>query len=368
MKYVKGLDTLRALAVFFVIVEHWGPFFGDHTTKQYLKIALLEDGQFGVNLFFVLSGFLITSILLNEKLKNTNHRHLPIIKNFFIRRVLRIFPIYYIFIFACLLLQYDTVPRDIGYYLTYTSNLLPYRSNMVNVLSHTWSLSVEEQFYIIWPWIIIFVNWKYIKHILVTAVFLGIISKFLVMFVWHHTYPVLVINCFDSFGIGGIYAYMRLNRDRCRKFDRSFIIIFPFMLFMAWRMSSFGGSALGIIYALTLNSIIALALIMFVLNNKSEWMRRYILENRVLNFVGRISYGVYLYHYTLGRVFDNMVLKYTATHTSLPSIVSNFYFLYCVKLILLIILCWMSFVLIEQPILKLKKRFEYSPSDNALIR
>ncbi len=360
MKYVKGLDTLRALAVFFVIVDHWGPNFSEHTIKQYLKVALVPDGNFGVNLFFVLSGFLITSILLNEKVKNTGGRHMQVIKNFFMRRVLRIFPIYYLVIFICLFTNYGDVPQYIGYYLSYTSNLLPYRTNNVISLSHTWSLSVEEQFYLIWPWVIIFVPWKYIKYVLVSSIILGVVSKFVVMFVMHKTFPVLVVNCFDSFGIGGVYAYMLLNKERCAKFERSFIILFPFLLYIAWRISSFGGSSLGVIYSITLNSIIALGLIMFVLKNKSEWMRRYILENKVFNFIGRISYGIYLYHYSLGRVLDNSFKRFFETHPTVPAFLSNYYFLYGLKLAILIGVCWLSFVLIEQPVLRLKKRFEYS--------
>ncbi len=359
MKYVKGLDTLRTLAVFFVIVDHWGPYYPEHSIKQYIKIALVEDGGFGVNLFFVLSGFLITSILLAEKIKNTEGRNLQIIKNFFVRRTLRIFPIYYLFIFICLITQYHDVPSRIWYYLTYTSNILSYRTNEIISLAHTWSLSVEEQFYLVWPWIIIYANWKHIKKILYSLVVLGVVSKFVVVFVLHHRYPVLVFNCFDSFGIGGLYAYARLNAKECRRFERGTVILLPFLLFMAWRMSSFGGSALGVTYSLFVNSIIALGLIMFVLNNRSEWVKNYILENRFLNFFGKISYGIYLYHYVLGTYLD---LKYDAMlqNGKAPAILQNYVFRYGLKLGILIAICWLSFILIEQPVLRLKKRFEYS--------
>jgi peptidoglycan/LPS O-acetylase OafA/YrhL len=360
LKYIKGFDTLRALAVFFVIIEHWGPFFTQHSFPQYVKTALVENGQFGVNLFFVLSGFLITSILLNEKLKNKHGQEFTIIKNFFIRRILRIFPIYYLVIIICCLFGYTFVQEHIWYFLTYTSNILPYATNEPNVLSHTWSLAVEEQFYLIWPWLIILINRKYLKHVMVLAIIVGIVSKYIAVYVLHHRFPVLVFNCFDSFGIGGMYAYIRLNRETCIKFERNFRIVFPFLLFLAWRMTPFGGAPVVVIYARTLDSLIALALIMFVINNQSEWMRNCVLENKTLNFIGKISYGIYLYHYTLGPGYDSFIADYAKTHPAMPAILSNFYFSYCVKSALLILVCWLSFRLIEEPILKLKKRFQYT--------
>ena len=362
MKYVKGFDTLRALAVFYVIIEHWGPVFKEHTGADYIKNVFIQNGTFGVNLFFVLSGFLITSILLNEKFKDNGTKRLTIIKNFFVRRSLRIFPIYYLVILLCCLFGYQFVIDHIGYYATYTSNLLPYYSNQPNVLSHTWSLAVEEQFYLIWPWLIIFINKKYLKHVFIAAIIIGTVSKYIVLYRWHHLYPVLVINCFDSFGIGALYAYIRLNEVKKHQFEKGFRIVFPLLLFIGWKMAAAGISGLpaAVIYSRLLDSLIAIALIMFAINNKYEWMRKYVMENPVFNFIGKISYGIYLYHYTLGPAYDTWVADFVKSHPSAPGMLSNFYSNYCIKIALLITVCWLSFKLIEQPILRIKKRFEYT--------
>ena len=360
MKYIKGFDTIRALAVFFVIVEHWGPFFEPHTLPAIIKSAFVLNGDFGVNLFFVLSGFLITGILLNQKEKNTEGKHLAIIKNFFVRRVLRIFPIYYLVILICYLLNYDFVRVHIWYFLTYTSNILPYRTNLPNVLSHTWTLAVEEQFYLIWPWLIIFVNKKYLKYVFLSAIITGIVTKYMAIYVYHHYYPVLVINCFDSFGIGALYAYIRLDRDVHLRFVKSFKIVFPLLLFVAWKIVPVGGYPICVMYTKILNSIIAVALIMFAMNNHIAWVKRYILENRAFNFIGKISYGMYLYHYTFGPSYDMFIAERVKNHPSLPALFTNFYFSYSMKLALLIAICWLSYILIEQPILRLKKKFEYA--------
>ncbi len=360
MKYVKGLDTLRALAIFFVIMEHWGHGFPANTIPNYLLTIFLENGTFGVNLFFVLSGFLITSILLNEKTKLVAGKQLTVIKNFFIRRSLRIFPIYYIVILTCYFLGYTFVQENIGYYLTYTSNLLPYRTGKANVLSHTWSLSVEEQFYLIWPWLIIFVNWKYIKYVFIGSIVLGIVSRFVVVNVWHHHYPVLVFNCLDAFGIGGAYAYIRLKENWRKNFEKNFLIVFPLLLYVVIKTASFKGNPLCVTYKSVLDSVIAVALIMFTLKNKSEWIRKYIMENKVFNFVGRISYGLYLYHFTFGYAADRWVADYMIKHPDTSPFINNDYFVFCAKLVILVSCSWLSFIIIEKPILTLKKKFEYT--------
>ena len=363
MKYVKGFDTIRALAVAYVIVDHWGPFFKEHTVPAFLEQAFFQGGLFGVNLFFVLSGYLITAILLNEKAKSEQiggANKFTIIKNFFARRSLRIFPIYYLAVFLCVIFNFEYVREHIWYFLTYTSNLLPYWTNEPNEFSHTWSLAVEEQFYLIWPWLIIFINKKYLKYVFGAAIVIGVVSKYMALYMFHHKYPVLVINRLDSFGVGGLYAYIRLNVERNLKFEKAFRIVFPFLLYLAWRMTPFGGIPVCVMYARFLDNLIAIALIMFAINNKYEWMRRYVLENPALNFIGKISYGIYLYHFTLAPSYDGMVNTYVRTHPGVPAFVTNFYFAYSVKLTLLLLVCWLSFVLIEQPIMKLKKKFEYT--------
>jgi peptidoglycan/LPS O-acetylase OafA/YrhL len=100
MKYVKGFDSLRAIAVLLVIHEHWGP----HVVHSSIVLTfilnkMVPDGTFAVDFFFVLSGFLITNILIHAKNHPDSDSKVSILKNFFARRCLRIFPIYYLTIF-----------------------------------------------------------------------------------------------------------------------------------------------------------------------------------------------------------------------------------------------------------------------------
>jgi peptidoglycan/LPS O-acetylase OafA/YrhL len=178
LDYLPGLDGIRALAAFLVIFTHWAN-----------NSISLKFGWMGVNIFFVLSGFLITRILLNDKQQSFK----PYLKNFFYKRILRIFPIYYLFFAvtaAIILLAYNFVPQlsnnptlvqgaktlkyETPFYLTYSYNI---RQNLSYFLhftryanqffGHLWSLAVEEQFYLIFPFIVYFCSTKTLKRVII---------------------------------------------------------------------------------------------------------------------------------------------------------------------------------------------------------
>lgn len=143
---IPSLDGLRAISIGMVIFAHLTG------TRNFIvshQIGNIFDlGQLGVRVFFVISGFLITHLLLQE-LNAKKRIHLG---KFYLRRTLRIFPPYYVFLGALALLQAGDwirlAPRDLLHGITYTSNYYPERSWYTG---HTWSLAVEEQFYLLWP-------------------------------------------------------------------------------------------------------------------------------------------------------------------------------------------------------------------------
>ena len=144
--YIPQLDTIRAIAVLLVIIHHWLP--------QDSVLNIVPNGPLGVNIFFVLSGFLITGILLREKDKAEvlKQKKKTIFRNFYIRRSLRIFPIYYLFLFVLWVIHDPSVQSDGTYFYTYTSNYLFYSQEFFPArTAHLWSLGVEEQFYLLWP-------------------------------------------------------------------------------------------------------------------------------------------------------------------------------------------------------------------------
>jgi len=221
---------------------------------------------------------------------------------------------------------------------------------------------VEEQFYLLWPWLIIYVKPKYLKYVFAGAIAVGIISSYITTsLMGKGSFAILVVNCMGCFGIGGAYAYARLDEKTRKLFEKILLFIFPIILAVYfhwkyahdrfWEQTTF-------IYRMV-DGVIALQIIVAVLNNKNAWIRKHILENRTLNFIGTISYGIYLYHYILQPLYDGFIGRQTARHPALHTIVDNFYFSYTAKLVLVIFISWLSYKFIEKPIMALKNRFKY---------
>src|SRR5689334_17836464 len=144
---IPAFDGIRGLAAILVIIHHFFPFFGTWVSISWIS----------VDAFFVLSGFLITNILINSRPSKHYFR------NFYARRVLRVFPLYYFILVIVLFIipwicnnlpqGYDYFLKNRIYYFSYLQNSLFQRDGYPShwMLSHTWSLAIEEQFYILWP-------------------------------------------------------------------------------------------------------------------------------------------------------------------------------------------------------------------------
>lgn len=363
MNRIPGLDALRAFAVFFVIIEHFGVWFDDTSVSgKIIRHIVIPDGGFGVHLFFVLSGFLITAILLQAKRSGDAG---TVIKTFYLRRMLRIFPIYYLLLFFLLAINFPDVRRYFPWFASYTSNILCYRNNAWNMFGHTWTLAVEEQFYLLWPWLIIFVNDRLIPYILYGSIITGIVTTYF-SFRYGHFAPLLVYHTFDAFGIGALYAWAKQHNYN-RRFEQVLsIIIIPTIIFYIHRKASlaYTNHAPGAYLSKTVNGIIAIWLITLVINNKSKLADKYLFSNRVLTYIGRISYGIYLYHFVyigyffsiVNRFFYNITLPYPA----LNKIVHDHHTDYWIELGIMIGIASISYHLIEKPLLNLKKRFSYA--------
>ena len=361
MNYIRQLDSVRAIAVLLVIIEHWIPKANLHQRISY--------GELGVDVFFVLSGFLISRILLENKfsvdagLKTRS----SVLKSFYIRRTLRIFPIYYITIFTVLFFAEYTksqVQFAFPWYATYTSNWFMYYHGWDGIMSHLWSLAVEEQFYIIWPWLLLFTPKRWLPGLISIFILTGVVSNYMV---WHIPRgTVLTFTCFDSFGMGALLAWLQLSgKDLVKK-------ALPY--FAAAAITSVILFAIGIwqfrfdiLPLRTIVSIMALWLLAYIVYFSAEGRLKgnWILDNRVLIFLGKISYGIYLYHnfvplinkYTLNAWLDPLLPDALLAQTEKLHFIEN--------LGMLVLLSWISYELIEKRFLALKKYFEYSPGSKA---
>lgn len=155
-KRLPPLDGLRGLAIVLVMFFHFGQGLNRQNLEQHAFRTLFDFGGSGVDLFFVLSGFLITGILLNSR-HSDNY-----FSRFYMRRILRIFPLY---CFSVLVVWLFVIPAEhpgvtadlrnkLIWNLGYVQN---WRLDCVPHLGHYWSLAIEEQFYLIWP----FVVWRF---------------------------------------------------------------------------------------------------------------------------------------------------------------------------------------------------------------
>lgn len=357
MKYIKQLDSLRAIAVVLVIISHWIP-------ANYM-INRIPNGAIGVDMFFVLSGFLITRILFNSRNK-AELLHTPtskLVKNFYIRRTLRIFPIYYLVIFLLLIFHQSTgtnIQSAFLYFATYTSNFYFYRiQGWEGMLSHLWSLAVEEQFYLIWPWIILFLNKKYFLPVILCFIGIGIVSQIIMSDVPIST--VLTFTCFDAFGLGALLSWQLTFKPHTLKRFYAGLSIGT-VLILALYIFGITHNQWAFIPIRTAVSVGALWLITYIIVSLGTGKLRFkfIFNNSVLIFLGKISYGLYLYHNIIPEALNSKIIN-VYINPLLPDILYKKYWgeLFLVEnAILLVLISWLSYKYIEKPFLNLKKHFE----------
>lgn len=363
MKYIKQLDSLRAIAVLLVIIRHWVPLTN-------IVNRALPLGTIGVNIFFVLSGFLITKILFDNK-NSAEHFNISkgsVLKAFYFRRALRIFPIYYLIIFTLLIFHRHTdtdIKPAFAFYATYTSNFYLFSTNSFDgMITHLWTLAVEEQFYLIWPWIILFTNRKYLLPVITGFIVIGALSSFLLSEMKFSN--VLTFTCFDAFGLGALLSWQITYGTRpLLQFYKalSFCALASALLFILYLNSSqsfyFPGR--------TIISVIALWLITHIIihEHSKKPAFTFIWNNKVLIFLGKISYGLYLYHALIGNLNLKIINKYI--NPRLPDILFKKYWIqlfYAENIIMVLLISWLSYVLIEKRFLRLKKYFIYKEVAN----
>lgn len=358
MKYIKQLDSIRAIALMLVVTGHWIP------AEKWIN--RIPNGPIGVNTFFVLSGFLITAILFENR-ANEASPGVPrsaLLKNFYVRRILRIFPIYYIFIFTVFLVAkyvQTNITLDFIYYFTYTCNFIFYKEGYWDgMLTPLWSLAVEEQFYLLWPFIILFIKKKHLLPVIIVFIITGVVSGW--MFRNTELGGVLPFTCFDCFGMGALLAWViKFAPGRLQRFYSGLSVIAAVALLLF--IYSLLKPQLVIIPLRTLIGCMALWLITFVVLNRhsGSLVFKYFFNNKILIFLGKISYGLYLYHTAVPYLLNSKLIN-IYLNPLLPDIIFKKYWgqLFLLENILLLVLVsWLSYILIEKRFLKLKSKFEY---------
>ena len=337
-----GLDGLRALAVIAVVWHHSHP--------GYTALPVSLNGFLGVDVFFVLSGFLITTLLLNER-RTTGRISL---QNFYVRRSLRIFPLYY-FVLAFLSIYFMVMSaganasaffRELPWHASYTSNWVPLESMM----AITWSLSTEEQFYLVWPPVLAWFGarslWPLLAFLVVNqAVNFGMLDSALNSVGLPYAALSILQVTFTPILLGVLLAFgMKLAGFR-RLFEQlpSWASLVGAVVLLA--LANIPGDLRGwprLLFHIATACVVALV----VLHPRSGLVRA--LEWRPLVYVGTVSYGVYLLHKLVLHVVNRGL---GATAVESPEL------LFAVAILGTVSVAALSFHYIEAPILGLMARF-----------
>lgn len=341
VQYWPQINALRVLAVAFVLGDHY---LGYYFTKTGFS------GSHGVYLFFVISGFLITSILLSYR-DEVDAGETSVggqLKRFYARRSLRIFPIYYLTLFAMMAAGQFKDADNFLWLLTYTQNIYAAIKGDWGQLGHFWSLATEEQFYLVWPLVVLLAPRKSLVWILVGAIALAIgfrLEGALTGQGGELAYYTLPIASLDTLGLGALLALAPLDRfETARAMFRKYgvLLLLPVFLIIPLRPT------LGFLQP-TVVGLASLWMIEMCRVGVGGLMGR-ILSLPIVLYVGQISYGIYAYHQAPHLILP--IETFAFQPGPLQYLVSAV--VYTAMTLALAALSWRFF---EQPINRLKDRF-----------
>jgi peptidoglycan/LPS O-acetylase OafA/YrhL len=370
--YFKNLNGLRFLAAFLVIIHHIEQF--KHIfifPNYYYQPQINALGYIGVTVFFVLSGFLITYILLREKHKTGDVN----ILSFYIKRVLRIWPLYFLlvllgfFVFNHIpFIGSDNLYLDFEesfilkliLFILILPNIVLQLFGPVPFISQLWSVGIEEQFYLFWPHLI-----KRFKNTLLIIVAVWFTSLFSTLFLWYISAPgrsfiqnnellhfinIVKVYLFNfkihCMAIGGLGAYLLFyNHTRFLYFiyqrQIQFIIYSSGAIALFWGLPSTSINE-------QIFSIISILIILNLCSNSDSIIS---LENKVFNYLGQISYGLYMFHPICIFITIKLLVKLNLTDNNMMLNI----LIYSISLLLTVVISALSFKYFESYFLKLKK-------------
>lgn len=367
--YFKNLNGLRFIAAMMVLYMHCYFFtYGEKiASSTFFGHFFRHTGTYGVKLFFVLSGFLITYLLLNEQ-KTKNRIN---IKNFYIRRTLRIWPLYFLvgiggtiagpLVLSKLGIAVDNsfLWENLAYVMVFGINFqLIFDTFNRGIVEILWSVCIEEQFYLIWPWLIILFR-KNLLPILVITTLIGVATPFIFDFIgnknWNSPAYFFTTSAFSMFGTGGILAYA-LFKNYWK--ENSFIYKKWFQILI---LSLTIGLCFNVFFPLNdslffkknLSNIASALLFGMMIIQLISKNALFSLENKWLNEGGKISYGIYVYHTFVAQIIIRLLPKMGVTQQSF------LYEIVCPILVALltIIISYVSYYTFEKFFLNFKKKF-----------
>lgn len=353
----KNLDGIRFIAFSCVFFSHTfysrDPSITQGSLYQSVNFLVGQWGDFGLSVFFVMSGFLITYLLMSER-QATGRVH---VLSFYARRILRIWPLYFamvlfnFFVYSPLAKHHEPVQQQIPYYFFYANMT----GSSTGVIDHLWAISVEEQFYLVLPLIMMVVPDKRLNYAFIIAIVCALAFR-----MTHHLEPQLIfrhsISASFEIALGGLAAWLIFFNEKAKelfaRLSRTAIAM-TYGLFAAlilFQNYIFGSSQLTVFVLL----IQLFALFIIVEQNYATNSLIKIGNIKWASALGRYSYGFFCYHIICIRLVETI-----ATRLGLTGSVSTTLFIPLTGFFLTIAVGMASYRLFEIHFLNLKKRFSY---------
>lgn len=367
--WFKGLNALRFFAASLVVLMHVQSNLKIQGLPHYLDYPINSKGLWAVSFFFVLSGFLITYLLLVEQKKTSTIN----IKDFYLRRVFRIWPLYFLVIIFGLIFYWKiapilgfeapthySLPIAVFMYIFFLANLMNSIFDVGGIIHVTWSIAVEEQFYLFWAPLAKKLKQNLLPSIFVISAFFLVLNILNTLNIFHVSEKMQVFIRtlqFHYMGIGAALAWLLFYKkdwllglmvftSKPLQYLLTGLII---LFFLGYQKSTLGEVLLPLPIGLLLGWLI--------LNLGVNENRIFSLDFKFLNYLGDISYGVYMLHvpliYALSLIFKKVFIRNNDSPFYLPAY-------YLVLFICIVIAASISYKFIEQPILSIHKKLKQS--------
>ena len=341
------LDSLRALAVSAVALHHWLPRGFDYPLVS------------GVHLFFVLSGFLITGILLDARRQNEASRTSALghtLKAFYLRRFLRIAPIYSVALGLVVYFNVAGVRDTWMWHAAYLTNLHIFlRNDWIGLVGHFWTLSVEEQFYLAWPILVLRVPWRVLPVVFLSVAAGSVAFRWAgeAFFSGRVMWNLLTPGYLDSFALGGLLAYHKRvpYPAYTAVLERSGIVIAACFVMAVLRKRA--PAEWQLVFLDPLLFAIAYTCLINICATGARGVLGWILNQPLLRYMGTISYGFYIAHNFAPLPVQAVLVRYPAL-LAIPRVQLVMMALWTLTVAML---SWHFF---EAPINAMKKHFPYT--------
>ena len=355
-----ALDGLRGIAILAVLAHHYGNSLLTGTTPlRRAVLTAVEFGGMGVDLFFALSGFLITGILYD--MKDQSH----FFRRFYWRRSLRIFPPFYVLLLACLPFRQMFDHVRFIWFAAYLRNWRPPDYNSDFFLGHLWSLGVEEQFYIFWAIAVFFCPRKRLPWLMAGLSVFALVFRSWMFAHGYSQYQMMrfTLSRIDALLLGGLVAigYREWNWKIVRRASwvLGLLALAGFTLVNAFD----GGklfNAIARISGASLSAMMFAALVAVSLDVKLTSLAGHILHSAFLRNIAKYSYAMYLFHLAPHELFHASYLRFADHHPAWTVPLKLAY----IPIMSAVVygMARLSWRYVEAPCLRLKDRYPDGPS------